>query len=79
MAAAKGKPAAGSADAKVVPLYRPRKCAICGRPTVRAYHPFCSKHCADVDLSRWLTGAYAIPAVEAEKESEADEGADGES
>ncbi|MGB1157763.1 MAG: DNA gyrase inhibitor YacG, partial [Alphaproteobacteria bacterium] len=26
--------------------------------------PFCSDRCRDVDLNRWLTGAYAIPAVE---------------
>jgi endogenous inhibitor of DNA gyrase (YacG/DUF329 family) len=26
-----------------------------------AYRPFCSKRCADVDLNRWLTGAYVIP------------------
>jgi endogenous inhibitor of DNA gyrase (YacG/DUF329 family) len=25
------------------------------------YRPFCSRRCADVDLSRWLSGAYAIP------------------
>ncbi len=39
-------------------------CAICGRPIVAEYRPFCSKRCADVDLQRWLSGAYAIPAVE---------------
>jgi len=37
------------------------KCPICGRPTEQAYRPFCSRRCADVDLSRWLRGAYAIP------------------
>jgi len=26
--------------------------------------PFCSKRCADVDLSRWFKGGYAIPASE---------------
>jgi endogenous inhibitor of DNA gyrase (YacG/DUF329 family) len=26
--------------------------------------PFCSKHCADVDLQRWFTGRYAIPVVD---------------
>ena len=31
-------------------------------PTDVAYRPFCSRRCADVDLSRWLSGAYAIPA-----------------
>ncbi|QTL06315.1 DNA gyrase inhibitor YacG [Aquabacter sp. L1I39] len=40
-----------------------RACPICGKPPVEAYRPFCSKRCADVDLNRWLTGAYAIPVV----------------
>jgi hypothetical protein len=35
-------------------------CPICGAPTEAQYRPFCSKRCADVDLSRWLRGAYAI-------------------
>jgi hypothetical protein len=26
-----------------------------------AQHPFCSQRCRDVDLGRWLKGAYAIP------------------
>ena len=26
--------------------------------------PFCSKRCADIDLHRWLSGVYAIPAEE---------------
>ena len=39
----------------------PAKCPICGRPTEDRYKPFCSRRCADVDLSRWLRGAYAIP------------------
>ena len=37
------------------------KCPICGAPTEQQYRPFCSRRCADVDLSRWLRGAYAIP------------------
>ena len=40
------------------------KCPICGKPTNPDYRPFCSKRCADVDLQRWLSGRYAIPAVE---------------
>ena len=36
-------------------------CPICGRETVDRFRPFCSKRCADVDLGRWMTGAYAIP------------------
>lgn len=36
------------------------KCPICGKPTVAAYRPFCSKRCADVDLAHWLRGDYVI-------------------
>jgi endogenous inhibitor of DNA gyrase (YacG/DUF329 family) len=36
------------------------KCPICSRATDPAYRPFCSRRCADVDLSRWLRGTYAI-------------------
>ena len=37
-------------------------CPICRRPAEAArYRPFCSARCADVDLGRWFTGAYAIP------------------
>lgn len=42
-------------------------CPICGKPTVAAYRPFCSRRCADVDLGRWLTGAYAVPSEEEEE------------
>ncbi len=37
-------------------------CAICGRPQEARFKPFCSKRCANIDLGRWLKGAYAIPA-----------------
>jgi endogenous inhibitor of DNA gyrase (YacG/DUF329 family) len=47
-------------------------CPICGRETHASYRPFCSKRCADVDLGRWLTGAYAIPAEETEDEETPD-------
>jgi endogenous inhibitor of DNA gyrase (YacG/DUF329 family) len=49
------------------PLQSTAKCPICGRPADPTYRPFCSRRCADVDLSRWLSGAYAI-ADEAESE-----------
>ena len=42
------------------------KCVICGAPQDAKYKPFCSKRCADVDLNRWFSGGYAIPAVEEE-------------
>ena len=41
-----------------------KKCAICGKPEAEKYAPFCSKRCADVDLSRWLGGVYRIPTDE---------------
>ena len=38
------------------------RCPICDKPATEArYAPFCSKRCADIDLSRWLKGGYAIP------------------
>ena len=39
-------------------------CPICDVAADAEYEPFCSKRCADVDLHRWLSGGYAIPAVE---------------
>ena len=51
-------------SAEVVPLRPTRPCPICKKPSLRAYFPFCSKRCADVDLNRWFSGAYSIPAVE---------------
>ena len=52
---------------------RVRKCPICGKPRVDRYRPFCSKRCAEVDLHRWFTGAYAIPAVEEDASAEGDD------
>jgi endogenous inhibitor of DNA gyrase (YacG/DUF329 family) len=43
---------------------RTKSCPICGKPQDQRVRPFCSRRCADVDLNRWLTGAYAIPAAE---------------
>jgi len=42
-------------------------CPICGKPTDPERRPFCSKRCADLDLQRWFSGRYAIPAVEDEE------------
>lgn len=36
-------------------------CPICKSESVRKFRPFCSRRCADLDLGRWITGAYAIP------------------
>ena len=43
-------------------------CAICGKPRVEKFRPFCSKRCADVDLNRWLNGVYAVPVTDNDDE-----------
>ena len=48
-------------------------CPICGKETADRLRPFCSKRCADVDLGRWLSGAYAVPAEAPEELEEAAE------
>jgi endogenous inhibitor of DNA gyrase (YacG/DUF329 family) len=35
-------------------------CPVCGKRKIMAHPPFCSKHCAQVDLGRWLKGSYRI-------------------
>jgi endogenous inhibitor of DNA gyrase (YacG/DUF329 family) len=45
-----------------------KPCPICGKPAVAASKPFCSERCRDVDLNRWLSGSYAIPARDGEEE-----------
>ena len=45
-------------------------CPICKKSVAETYAPFCSKRCADVDLGRWFSGAYAIPARDEEPQVE---------
>jgi uncharacterized protein len=52
------------------------RCPICGEPADPVFRPFCSKRCADVDLSRWLKGSYAIPGRSAVGEDDDLEGPD---
>jgi endogenous inhibitor of DNA gyrase (YacG/DUF329 family) len=54
------------------PVDPPRACSVCGKPAMERFKPFCSKRCADVDLNRWLKGAYAIPAAEEPDEDGSD-------
>ena len=49
-----------------------KTCPICGKPAEKTNAPFCSKRCADIDLHRWLSGRYAIPAVEGESSTESE-------
>jgi uncharacterized protein len=45
-----------------------RKCPICGKPATEASKPFCSERCRDVDLNRWLSNSYVIPAAKDDDE-----------
>lgn len=51
---------------------RAPRCPICGKPTKRPFRPFCSRRCADVDLHRWLSGAYRVQTEEAPDPGEAE-------
>ena len=55
-----------------------KPCPICGKPADPRVRPFCSRRCADVDLNRWFSGVYAVPAVEADHDRDADAGEDDE-
>jgi endogenous inhibitor of DNA gyrase (YacG/DUF329 family) len=54
----------------VVKLKPTRPCPICGKPSAQATHPFCSARCADIDLNRWLSGAYVIPGDKASDDAD---------
>lgn len=62
---------------KVVRLRSPRTCPICGKPAMRESWPFCSTRCADVDLNRWLSGQYRIPAAPDDDEASDEEHEEG--
>jgi endogenous inhibitor of DNA gyrase (YacG/DUF329 family) len=57
------------------PAYPSASCPICRKPAAERFRPFCSGRCKDVDLHRWMSGVYAIPAVESEDDSEGGEAA----
>lgn len=46
------------------------RCPICLRPSQEATRPFCSPRCARVDLGRWITESYVIPAGPVDDEEE---------
>ena len=47
-------------------------CPICNKPSDPNYKPFCSKRCADIDLGKWLDGAYVISGSDEEDQASAD-------
>jgi uncharacterized protein len=60
-------------DAMIEGAYVAKPCPICGKPSAERFRPFCSARCKDVDLHRWFSGAYAIPAAESADDSEEQE------
>ena len=48
-------------------------CPICQNETVKAYRPFCSRRCSDIDLARWMNGAYAVASEREEDQDIPDE------
>ena len=56
------------------PSQPPRACPICGKPAATRFRPFCSGRCKDVDLNRWLSGNYVIPARESDEEERPESG-----
>jgi endogenous inhibitor of DNA gyrase (YacG/DUF329 family) len=56
-------------------IEKKHRCPICGKPALPEFKPFCSRRCADLELGRWLAGAYAVPD---DAESEGDEELDPE-
>lgn len=46
------------------------KCPVCQKPTAPDFIPFCSTHCKNVDLLKWLNEDYKIP-TQIEEEEEA--------
>lgn len=47
-----------------------KACPICGGTAEPRFRPFCSRRCADLDLSRWLHGVYRVPVNDPEAEIE---------
>lgn len=58
------------------------KCPMCGRPAAsrpqNQYAPFCSGRCRMADLSKWLSGDYAIPGEQAPNDTAPQPGEEGE-
>lgn len=48
-------------------------CPICDKPSTKAYKPFCSRRCADVDLGRWMNETYRVPSAEDESSEDGPE------
>ena len=69
-----GKARSGEHAAKRVKSPKGPKCPICFKPAVQDYRPFCSRACADEDLSRWFGGRYVVPGEPVGEKGDEDEG-----
>jgi uncharacterized protein len=58
----------GNASSRAVAA---KPCPICGKAATEQSRPFCSDRCRDVDLNRWLSGSYVVPA-RADEDDEGD-------
>jgi endogenous inhibitor of DNA gyrase (YacG/DUF329 family) len=47
-------------------------CPICGEEGVKAFRPFCSKRCSDIDLGKWMSGSYAITTQSSDEDDQAE-------
>ena len=60
-------------DKNVISVFKKKKkskCPICKKNASKQSHPFCSSHCANLDLSRWFNGQYSIASFEESPEKE---------
>ena len=51
-------------------------CPVCGKPAEAAHRPFCSDRCRKVDLNRWLSETYRVPARPVDDEEQGPGGGD---
>ncbi|QDH16875.1 DNA gyrase inhibitor YacG [Swingsia samuiensis] len=49
------------------------RCPICHQQTEPKFRPFCSQHCANVDLGRWFNGNYRVPSFRQDNEEETED------
>jgi endogenous inhibitor of DNA gyrase (YacG/DUF329 family) len=64
------KPPDNAGSGKASAKGTPKSCPICGKPATEASKPFCSERCRDVDLNRWLSDSYRIPAKDDDDDAE---------
>ena len=46
------------------------QCPNCGKPSVPEFRPFCSARCKQVDLNRWFSESYRVPARSVDEEED---------